>query len=571
MKYAIVSDIHANWQAWEAVKRDMRVAGVDGVLCLGDVIGYGPQPVRVLEDVYASCENFVLGNHDAVIGNRLDSSLFNDRAQHVIEWTREQLGDSAAAFFAEVPTTMGAPDVLCTHAEAAMPERWDYILKPLDAKPSFDATEEGIIFCGHTHVPLVVTLNVEHDSVTGVAPQDFTRADGMRYLVNVGSVGDPRDTRPEASYCIYDADTQQVKFRRVPFDYEAFRRDLLASELPVKPHFLGLIDSGAAASAEPLADMQVSRDEFKKKPIQSSDTVRIVIDETMLAQLDRRPDKKRRLKATPGKLAGQPKAVSQKSWLPAIVISVALLILCGALAIRSQRQAEVAAAPPDPAPVEVVVEQLKPAVETPIPVEVPERITATGVVPVEPSPVVIEPKPVVPDPVEPEVGLNLEPIASAILEVKLSTAQELLKDAAQDADGDDLETLKSIARMLQTIKDIDKLIMKDFAGKRGQSIDVELRSGREQLLVTRVTATTVEGEKRTQLGKLRKTFKVSDMTIREKLKRAQLVAGEETVALYRCLYAMSRERPDVAEQQFDNLGALGAAMRDVRRKNRADD
>ena len=100
MRYAIISDIHANRQAWEAVFANIKKQGVDDILCLGDVVGYGPRPADVLESVYEHCDNFVLGNHDAVIGNRLDSDLFNDKAKYVIEWTREQLSDSVADFFA---------------------------------------------------------------------------------------------------------------------------------------------------------------------------------------------------------------------------------------------------------------------------------------------------------------------------------------------------------------------------------------------------------------------------------------------------------------------------------------
>ena len=93
MRYAIVSDIHSNRQAWDAVLKDIRSQGVDDILCLGDVVGYGPCPAEVLEDLYSHCDNFVLGNHDAVIGNRMDSDLFNDEAKYLIEWTREQLSD----------------------------------------------------------------------------------------------------------------------------------------------------------------------------------------------------------------------------------------------------------------------------------------------------------------------------------------------------------------------------------------------------------------------------------------------------------------------------------------------
>ena len=95
MRYAIVSDIHANLQAWQAVLKDIKKKDVDAILCLGDVVGYGPDPAAVLDSCYEECSYFILGNHDAVIGKRLDSNLFNDSAKYIIEWTKNQLTDQA--------------------------------------------------------------------------------------------------------------------------------------------------------------------------------------------------------------------------------------------------------------------------------------------------------------------------------------------------------------------------------------------------------------------------------------------------------------------------------------------
>ena len=107
MRYGIVSDIHANIQAWKAVLRDMRNEGVDSILCLGDVVGYGPNPAEVLDSCYQHVDYFILGNHDAVIGNRLDSNLFNDNAKFLIEWTRDQLNQASFKFLCRLTLAYG--------------------------------------------------------------------------------------------------------------------------------------------------------------------------------------------------------------------------------------------------------------------------------------------------------------------------------------------------------------------------------------------------------------------------------------------------------------------------------
>ena len=116
---------------------DIKQNNIDSIVCLGDIVGYGPRPKQVLEEVTCRTENIILGNHDAVIGNRLNPNEFNDNAHEAIDWTRECLGDDSAKFFGKVPTTLQFDDILCVHAEAAEPENWNYITTPESALPSF--------------------------------------------------------------------------------------------------------------------------------------------------------------------------------------------------------------------------------------------------------------------------------------------------------------------------------------------------------------------------------------------------------------------------------------------------
>ena len=256
MRYGVVSDIHANIQAWKAVLRDMKNNGVDVILCLGDVVGYGPNPAEVLDSCYEHVDYFILGNHDAVIGNRLDSSLFNDNAKYLIEWTRDQLNPAACDFFSDMPLRMEGDGFVCAHGELAMPGRFGYIYEAQDAIASFTSNQSPIMFVGHTHFPAKFVLDMNTNSVRKDLPGDAFLLPNERYLINAGSVGDPRDGNTAASYCIYDTESSMIKFRQVPFDIEKFRANLERAQLPVNPFFLRVYD-GQQAETETIKDMQV--------------------------------------------------------------------------------------------------------------------------------------------------------------------------------------------------------------------------------------------------------------------------------------------------------------------------
>jgi len=251
MRFAIFSDIHANLQAWEAVLEDIQSQGVDTLVCLGDVVGYGPMPGAVLESVYQHTDNFVLGNHDAVVGGRIDPATFNDHARYVIEWTAEQLGDEGAAFFAQVPLTLRGEKMLFTHGDAGRPGHFDYVVKAEDARPSFQACKDEVIFFGHTHDPCVFACASIRGIIDKLPGTDLVLEKGRRYMINPGSVGDPRKaTDLRGCYCVYDDTTRRLSFRHVEFDVEAYRADLAASGLSMMPYFLRVIDAGSRRPEE---------------------------------------------------------------------------------------------------------------------------------------------------------------------------------------------------------------------------------------------------------------------------------------------------------------------------------
>lgn len=243
MRYAIISDLHGNRQAVNSVFTDIEAVGVDGIICLGDVVGYGPAPADVLQKVHAKVDHIVLGNHDAVIGERLTADLFNPQARQIIEWTRDRLGDEAKRFFAKLPAVIEGEGFRCAHAEFAMPLRYGYILEPEDAQASWQTFDEPLAFVGHSHEPGIF-LTGRSGKAYLLDAQDFQIEVGKRYLVNVGSVGQPRDGDVRACYCLYDTDEKSVYFRRIAFDVDSYREELERHELPAEPsYFLAVAES----------------------------------------------------------------------------------------------------------------------------------------------------------------------------------------------------------------------------------------------------------------------------------------------------------------------------------------
>lgn len=250
MRYAIFSDIHANLRAWESVLEDIRAGQVDVLICLGDVVGYGPKPVEVLESIRSVTPNFVMGNHDAAAIGAMDYSVFNDHARHAVEWTAEALTDEAREFLASVPIAIEAGEILFVHAEVSEPGRFDYIIDQESARENFEAGEHFVTFVGHTHHPKVYEQTGQ-GMIEEHPAQDCTLKRSSRYIVNVGSVGEPRTAEDlRARYVIYDAEKRKVEFRAVEFDIAGYRRDLDQTRLEVTPFFLTVYEQDTALLAE---------------------------------------------------------------------------------------------------------------------------------------------------------------------------------------------------------------------------------------------------------------------------------------------------------------------------------
>jgi diadenosine tetraphosphatase ApaH/serine/threonine PP2A family protein phosphatase len=230
VRYAIVSDVHGNLEALDAVLAD--VAGrVDAILCLGDVVGYGADPRACIERLAERAQVITAGNHEHGVAGLLDLGWFNAYARAAAEWTRERLDDDHRSYLAALPLVAQVDDATLVHASPDHPGEWDYLVSAEDGFRAFAAFTTRLCFVGHSHRPGVWSLGSTGPAwIPGAADIDLEH--GRRYIVNVGSVGQPRDRDSRAAYALWDTEGGTVVIRRVPYDVGAARRKIVAGGLP---------------------------------------------------------------------------------------------------------------------------------------------------------------------------------------------------------------------------------------------------------------------------------------------------------------------------------------------------
>ena len=251
MRYAIVSDLHANLPAWKAVLADLTSMDAQRIICLGDIVGYGPQPREVLASVYRHVDAIVMGNHDAVVCGKMAPDRFNRQARTMVEWSEKRVSRKGKEFLASAALSLTGEGFVCVHGELGQPGAFNYIIEPEHTLPTWDATAAQLVFVGHSHRAKMFVRGasgVPHP----LPPEDFVLEEGKRYIVNVGSVGYPRDGDPRASYVIYDAVEQIVTFHRVAFDYEALRAAVRAAGLDTTT--LPLLNRDPMLMRQPVRD-----------------------------------------------------------------------------------------------------------------------------------------------------------------------------------------------------------------------------------------------------------------------------------------------------------------------------
>ncbi|MBN1982647.1 MAG: metallophosphoesterase family protein [Chitinivibrionales bacterium] len=233
MRLAIISDIHANLEALNAVLEDLETQKIDQTICLGDIIGYGPNPNECIELVRKQCPVILLGNHDAASLDSLSTQNFNINAKIAIEWTEEQLSNESKSFLHDLPMITMHEDNTFVHATPYEPKMWYYIQSVDEAAFNFEFFDTKYCFVGHTHIPFIFSMNTTKKiRVSQDTKFEFDMADDVRYLVNVGSVGQPRDRNPRACYAIIDTEVNNFLLRRINYDIKLCQEKMRKSKLP---------------------------------------------------------------------------------------------------------------------------------------------------------------------------------------------------------------------------------------------------------------------------------------------------------------------------------------------------
>lgn len=235
MRIAIFADIHANRQAFTACLSQARELGATRTVLLGDYVGYGADPEWAVTTVMDLVENgamAVQGNHDSAVGDARET--LNNEAQVVIEWTRGELGSLERQFLEKLPLTLNEDDRLYVHSEASKPRSWRYVTNVDDAARSLNATSASIILCGHVHRPKLYTVGVSGiiTAFTPITDSAIPLLPGRRWLAVLGSVGQPRDGNPAASYVMLDTERHQLRYCRAPYDVEAAAASIRNKGLP---------------------------------------------------------------------------------------------------------------------------------------------------------------------------------------------------------------------------------------------------------------------------------------------------------------------------------------------------
>ena len=235
MRLALLSDIHSNLEALQAVLDDAADRGAQRYTCLGDLVGYGANPNECIERLRALPKiNFILGNHDAAATWISSPYIMNKDAADAILWTMEQLSAENIRFLKGLRPIFGMDNLLFAHANPYNPMAWRYVNSRKYAVRSFASNTAKLVFIGHTHLPEVITkkgwFRIRFEPCAG--NHTITVGRPGRMIINCGSIGQPRDKNPAACYLIYDTRRETVDFVRVPYNHERTARKIMAVGLP---------------------------------------------------------------------------------------------------------------------------------------------------------------------------------------------------------------------------------------------------------------------------------------------------------------------------------------------------
>jgi len=234
MRYAIIADVHANLTAFAAVLKDIEQrGGMDEIWCLGDTVGYGPDPHECIALLRQQRHVCVAGNHDWGAIGKVNIADFNPDAAAACQWTTQQLSPEDIRYLENLPLTLERDDFTLVHGSPREPI-WEYLTSTSIALQNFNFFQSPYCLVGHSHVPLVF-----RDEDGACSFNKWTTNIGLalgqnRLIINPGGVGQPRDGDPRASYAIYDTENRQLRLYRVPYDIETTQHKMMEGGLPIR-------------------------------------------------------------------------------------------------------------------------------------------------------------------------------------------------------------------------------------------------------------------------------------------------------------------------------------------------
>lgn len=231
MKYIIFSDVHSNLEALNAFVEQINEIEYDKIACLGDIVGYGADPNLLIDWVRRHCDILLAGNHDYAAVNKTDSSYFNSHAQASCQWTKQALSEENKTFLASLPIETVVDGIYWVHSSPHEPDKWHYVVSRAKADLHFANFQEPLCFLGHSHRPLVL-----EESPMGETEIYFNSSFKLkpehRYIINVGSLGQPRDGDNHPAFVVYDSASDQIDLHRFDYDRATTQKKIIANGLP---------------------------------------------------------------------------------------------------------------------------------------------------------------------------------------------------------------------------------------------------------------------------------------------------------------------------------------------------
>ena len=231
MKIALISDIHSNLEAFQAVMASITRYGVEKVMFLGDIVGYGANPNECIDLLRDTADCNITGNHDSAAVNKTDIRYFNPYAQEAVLWTKDVLTRQNALYLFSLPFTDVLYNLMVVHSTPRHPELWDYVVSFSDAQIGFKNFTQQLCFIGHSHHPGIFV----QDRAGRISEEEKTTIsirEGDRYIINIGSVGQPRDGNPLSSYGLYNTETNEYRLIRVEYNIVQAQQKIIAAGLP---------------------------------------------------------------------------------------------------------------------------------------------------------------------------------------------------------------------------------------------------------------------------------------------------------------------------------------------------